>query len=126
MNILNKIVWIMDDLAYVGENKEDALIQISRIEKAIVDENMIKIITQPTEFQKGEPIEVVANLNATSANKYEGKWSDYADQDWNGIVTCEKFENSDYYLLTGKWEEVDDDDEESTLYSWMAKIEKKN
>lgn len=121
----NKICWIADSFSYNGlipEDDRDGYNFSAKIEKSIVDEHMIKLVTKPVNFGEGVIGYFVNLIHDDFSKKYIGKYQDTEDVLSSGYVECELFSNRWFYFLIGTWIETGDDEE--SKFTWFAKIEK--
>jgi len=116
-----KIYFVESDFlfnhVYIPKKDETSFI-VTSIENAIIEEHMIQFSTTPYEYN-GEILSYNINLliNDNGLN-YSGTFSEKTDQDWNGPVSCELFENKKNYFMYGKWTE------DEVVLTWWARIEK--
>ncbi|MBP9180480.1 MAG: hypothetical protein KBG24_08300 [Bacteroidia bacterium] len=116
-----KIYWIQDDFNFNGNYfpaKGKTAHIVSKIENVVIDDNIIKFITAPVDFN-GAIFSYHVNLLADDNGLgFSGKFTEEADIDWTGEIKCELFENKKAFFVYGKWEE------DGVIYTWWARIQK--
>lgn len=119
-----KIYWIEGDFKHIGPLFEEFEHSVSRITESLVDENMVKIITEPTDFGEGE-VSLSIQLIRGKGFSFSGDFRDLEKGDFSGKADAELFLSKEEWLLIGNWYE-EKEDGEILKYAWIAKVKDKN
>ncbi|MFN8415464.1 MAG: hypothetical protein U0U66_03935 [Cytophagaceae bacterium] len=115
-----KMYWVADDFNYYGfyvPKTDDTFHVVANIQNVIISEFMIKFDTTPVEYF-GKNITYNVNLKANDIGLgFSGKFFSPEDEG-DGEVYCEVFENNKTYFLFGRWIENE------IITTWWARIEK--
>lgn len=122
MQTTGKFYWILDDFAYNGSHyPEETIHAVAPMEIFVADENMIRMITKPVDFD-GEMIGYTINLTRDTDKKFRGSFHVTDNPDNRGKMDAELFENPHKYFLFGKWNEEGEDG--LMLFTWFAAVDK--
>ena len=125
MNSKGKIYWIEDDFKYIGNRPlTDIANGVGRCETFVADENMIRMVLQPTNYYEDQSSTIMINLIKENENFYKGKATAIENDDFEAIVDAKVFTNSLAYLLFGTWTEGNIDGDDFVFYTWIAEIMK--
>jgi hypothetical protein len=119
-----KIYWINDDFKHIGLLETEWEHSVARITKSMVDVNMVKIDTEPTDFGEGE-VSLGIQLIRGKGFSYSGDFRDLETGDFSGKADAELFLNQEEWALIGNWYEKNKDGE-ILKYAWIVKVKDKN
>lgn len=119
-----KIYWINDDFKHIGPLESEFEHSVARISHSLVDDNLVKIISEPTDFGNGE-VSLTIQLIRGKGFSYSGDFRDLESGEFSGKAEAELFLNKESYTLVGSWFEFDDEGEVHK-YTWIAKINDRN